>query len=175
MPCRMKVHPVNITDRSALVGVAVRTGLFSLDDAEALLGGILDQLTDGSLPLGHAALACRDTASEAVIGWTYFAPDQHADGVWNVWWLGVDPEAHGAGAGPSLLRAAEAAALSGGARIVVIETSSKDSLARARRFYSKQGYRECGVVPDFYSDGDHKVIFSRQPRETEPSDGAESR
>lgn len=171
----MNVRAVDIADRSALVGVAVRTGLFSQDEAELLLGGVLDQLIRGSLPPGHAALACRDAAGEHVIGWTYFAPDQHADGVWNVWWLGVVPEALGTGAGALLLRAAEASALSGGARIVVVETSSKDSTARARRFYWKEGYAECGVVPDFYGVGDHKVIFSRQPRETEPSDGAESR
>ncbi len=166
MLCRMNVQPVNFADRSALIRVAVRTGLFSQEDAEELLGGVLDQLSGGSLPPGHTALACQDTSSNTLIGWTYFAPDQYADGVWNVWWLGVAPEAQGTGAGRSLLRSAEACALSGGARIVVIETSSKETQARARRFYTKEGYAECGTVPDFYGYDDHKVIFSRRPRKT---------
>ncbi len=165
----MNVVPVEILDRTALLDVAVKTGLFALDDAEALLGGVLDQLSTGALPLGHAALACRSSQQSNVIGWTYFAPDQYAEGVWNVWWLGVVPDSQGNGAGSLLLRAAESFAQSAGARIVVVETSSKDSQARARKFYAKEGYTECGCVPDFYGEGDHKIIFSRRPRKTEPT------
>ncbi len=160
----MIIEPVNISERSALLAVAVETGLFAPTDAEALLGNVLDQLYAGTLPDGHAALTCRTRADGGVQGWTYFAPDQYAEGVWNVWWLGVIPEAHGTGVGGALLRAAESRALRAGARIVVIETSSKESQARARRFYSKEGYAECGRVPDFYGEDDHKVIFSRRPR-----------
>ena len=160
----MIVQPVDLGDRAALLSVAVSTGLFSEADAEALLGGVLDQLATGGLGDGHSALASRLSIGGAVAGWTYFAPDQYAEGVWNVWWLGVIPEAHGSGVGRALLQAAENAALASGARIVVVETSSKDSQARARRFYAKEGYSECGTVPDFYGDGDHKVIFSRKPR-----------
>lgn len=171
----MNVVPVEPVDRSALLAVAVKTGLFSPDDAEVLLGGVLDQLAAGTLPGGHAALACRTLPDAEVIGWTYFAPDQYAEGVWNVWWLGVSTEAHGMGAGQSLLRAAESHAHAAGARIVVVETSSGDAQARARMFYAKEGYAECGGVPDFYGDGDHKVIFSRRPRKTEPGVVAELR
>jgi ribosomal protein S18 acetylase RimI-like enzyme len=171
----MNIVTVEPTERSALLAVAVQTGLFSAGDAEALLGSVLDQLEAGTLPAGHAALVCRPRPSAPIAGWTYFAPDQYADGVWNVWWLGVSPESQGAGVGQSLLRAAESLAHAAGARVVVVETSSRDPLARARTFYAKEGYAECGRVPDFYGDGDHKVIFSRRPRKTEPSDGAESR
>ena len=48
-----------------------------------------------------------------------------------------------------------------GARVIVIETSDQPHLARARTFYRKFGYVERGRIPDFYADGDAKVIFSR--------------
>jgi ribosomal protein S18 acetylase RimI-like enzyme len=99
-----------------------------------------------------------------VVGWTYFAPDAYADGVWNVWWLGVEPASHGAGVGALLLRQAEAQAASEGGRLMVVETSAAPSQARARRFYVKEGYSECGCVPDFYGEGDDKVILARRPR-----------
>ncbi len=160
----MNIVPVEPADRSSLLAVAVQTGLFSADDAEALLGRVLDDLAAGALPDGHTALVCRHQPNTAVLGWTYFAPDQYADGVWNVWWLGVSPESQGVGVGRSLLHAAESWAHAEGARIIVVETSSQAPQARARQFYAKAGYAECGCVPDFYGEGDHKVIFSRRPR-----------
>jgi ribosomal protein S18 acetylase RimI-like enzyme len=160
----MNLQPASAADRSTLLEVAVSTALFTTEDAEALLGGILDQLQSHRLPAGHAAVACRSVVDGPIVGWTYFAPDQHADGVWNVWWIGVAPDSHGSGAGSLLLLHAEAEAAAAGARLVVIETSSLDSQARARRFYAREGYLECGVVPDFYAEGDHKVIFARRPR-----------
>ena len=31
-----------------------------------------------------------------------------------------------------------------------------------RRFYAKRGYAECGRVPDFYAEGDGKVIYAKR-------------
>lgn len=157
----MDPQPVTPTDRDALLAVAVETGLFTAPEAEGLLGGILDALAAGDLPDGSAALACRLVAGGPVVGWCYFSPDAHAEGVWNLWWLGVEPSAHGRGVGTSLLRSAEATARQHGARMMIIETSSMDSQARARRFYSREGYADVGRVPDFYGSGDDKIIYHR--------------
>jgi ribosomal protein S18 acetylase RimI-like enzyme len=162
----MRIETADHQDRDALLALAVRTGLFTPEEAEGLLGGVLDGLAFGSLPQGHQSAACRLRAGGTVIGWTYFAPDQHADGVWNLWWIGVDPDHHGAGAGLLLLRHAEKIVSSKAGRLLVIETSDAPALARARRFYEAQGYRECGRIPDFYAEGESKVIFARRPRVT---------
>jgi ribosomal protein S18 acetylase RimI-like enzyme len=101
---------------------------------------------------------------EPALAWAYYAPDQHADAVWNIWWIGVQPASQGLGAGRGLLHHIEARVAAQGARLVVIETSATAGLARARRFYASQGYAECGRVPDFYAEGDDKVVFARRPR-----------
>lgn len=160
----MSIDPIAPSERSRLLSLAVSTGLFSAPEAEDLLGGVIDRLFAGSLPEGHTALCCRRSPGDPPIGWTYFAPDAHAAGVWNIWWIGVDPTAHGTGAGRSLLRAAETKAASTAARVVVVETSASNALSRARRFYRREGYRECGRVPDFYGEGEAKIIFARRPR-----------
>ena len=161
----MHIETAQTQDRDALLGIAVRTGLFTPEEAEGLLGGVLDELASDSLPPGHQAAACRLRAGGTLIGWIYFAPDQHAEGVWNLWWIGVDPDHHGHGAGLHLLRHAEKIVSSKGGRVLVIETSDAPALAKARRFYEAQGDRECGRIPDFYSEGESKVIFARRPRE----------
>ena len=158
----MHLELVSSRDRSALLAVATATGLFSEADAEGLLGGVLDALAADSLSDGSAAVACRLSQFGPVCGWTYLAPDDHADGVWNLWWLGVEPTAHGSGAAAALLHHAESHALAHRARLMIVETSSLDSTARARRFYSREGYAAIGQVPEFYGPGDDKVIFFRR-------------
>ena len=155
------ITPVQKQERAALLSLAVSTGLFTPTDAEGLLGGILDELAAGDLPEGHAAVACRKSHDGPAIGWSYYAPDPYANRVWNVWWIGVHPNHHGDGAGQRLLAHIEQSAIASGARVIVIETSDQAPLDRARRFYTKLGYAERGRIPDFYAEGDAKVIFSR--------------
>lgn len=160
----MKIEPVNTQDRAALLSIATSTGLFTAEEAEQLLGNVLDGLDSGELPDGHQAVACCQQAGGPLVGWAYFAPDQHAAGVWNLWWIGVTPASQGRGVGMQLLHHAEKVAATHGGRVLVVETSAADALATARRFYQAQGYRECGRVPDFYAEGESKVIFARRPR-----------
>lgn len=160
----MLIESVKSEDRKQLLSVATSTGLFTAEEAESLLGGVIDSLGANSMPEGHQAFCCRLSVNHAPIGWTYFAPDQHASDIWNLWWIGVSPNKHGTGAGKLLLRHAERLVSMSGGRLLIIETSATEPLIRARRFYETQGYLECGRIPDFYSVGDAKVIFSRNPR-----------
>lgn len=155
------IGPVQEHERQALLSLAVSTGLFAPEDAEGLLGRVLDSLAARELPEGHAAVTCRESHDGQAIGWSYYAPDPYAENVWNVWWIGVSPSHHGAGAGQAILSHVEQAATALGARVIVIETSDQAPLARARKFYLKLGYEERGRIPDFYAKGDSKVIFSR--------------
>ncbi len=45
---------------------------------------------------------------------------------------------------------------------MIIETSSLDSLARARRFYTREGYTVCGQIPHFYAKNEAKITFVKQ-------------
>ncbi|MBD2107024.1 GNAT family N-acetyltransferase [Nodosilinea sp. FACHB-13] len=157
----MIITGVRESEREELLSLAVSTGLFTPEDAEGLLGGILDGLAAGGLPEGHMAVACRKSHDSEAIGWSYYAPDPYAENILNVWWIGVAPEHHGSGAGHVLLLHIEKEARDQGVRVVVIETSDQAPMARARKFYDKQGYAERGRIPDFYGQGDAKVIFSR--------------
>lgn len=157
----MIIGPIQEHEREALLSLAVSTGLFTTEDAEGLLGGVLDSLAAGELPEGHSAVVCRKSHDGPAIGWSYYAPDPYAEKVLNVWWIGVNPSHHGGGVGQALLSNIEQAAEAQGARVIVIETSDQAPLARARNFYLKIGYEERGRIPDFYAKGDSKVIFSR--------------
>ena len=150
------------TDTPMLLDLAVATGLFQPVEAETLLGGVLAALHAGELGDGHVALVSAPDAAHPPVGWVYFGPDSHNDGVWNLWWIGVAPTAQGRGIGGDLLRAVEVAVQSAAGRVLVIETSGLPQIARTRAFYTHRGYVECGRVPDFYAVDDDKVIFVKR-------------
>jgi ribosomal protein S18 acetylase RimI-like enzyme len=156
------IRPVHAGERPRLLEIAVSTGLFAPAEAEALLGSVLDDLAAGGLPAGHAAVAVGAADGGQAAGWAYFAPDPYAANIWNLWWIGVDPVAHGTGAGRLLLQHVEAVVARNEGRVLVIETSDLPPMARARAFYARAGYGERGRIPDFYAEGEAKVIFSRR-------------
>lgn len=97
-----------------------------------------------------------------VVGYALFARTPLTQGTYDLYWIAADPAAHGSGAGPALLRGVEEAVQAAGGRLVVLETSSRDDYARARRFYEKHGYTRAATLPDFYKEGDSKVIYMRR-------------
>ena len=149
------------SDTPALLKIAANSGLFDPHEAEALLGRTLTRFHASSLPAGHT-ITVAATSDDDVLGWTYLAPDEHADRVWNFWWIGVAPARHGSDVATALLRRAETVAREAGSRILVVETSDGEALGRARRFYAREGYSDCGRVPDFYALGEAKIVFCKR-------------
>lgn len=160
-PSRTSVRPPREGERASLLSLAVATERFTMPEAEGLLGGLLDAYSQGGLGDGHIVVVAANPDTGAAQGWSYFAPDPYADGVWNLWWIGTHPDAHGTGVGTALLHVVEDHVRQHGARVLVIETSDQDGLARARRFYEREGYTARGTIPDYYAPGDGKVIFSK--------------
>ncbi len=149
-------------DTAALIDLAASTGVFLPQEAEALLGGVLDDFHAGRLGEGHRVEVWADSHAGLPAAWVYFAPTPNANGVWDLWWIGVAPSHQGRGVGGELLRFVETQVRASDGRLLVIETSSQPKFDRTRRFYARHGYAECGRVPDFYADGDGKVIYAKR-------------
>jgi hypothetical protein len=64
-----------------LVALGVATGLFTVDEADLLLRGVLDDLHDGRLGVDHCVVVWCDKKSTQPAGWAYFAPNEKADRV----------------------------------------------------------------------------------------------
>jgi ribosomal protein S18 acetylase RimI-like enzyme len=50
------------------------------------------------------------------------------------------------------------------ARLLIIETSSLPRYEAARQLYCRHHYREVARIPDFYADGDDRVIYAKRFR-----------
>ncbi|HEY3787759.1 MAG TPA: GNAT family N-acetyltransferase, partial [Urbifossiella sp.] len=68
----------------------------------------------------------------------------------------------GRGLGRQLLEFVEADIRARGGRLLLIETSSMPRYEPTREFYRKRGYGIAAQIPDYYTDGDGLVIYSKR-------------
>jgi D-alanine-D-alanine ligase len=95
-----------------------------------------------------------------LLGWICWGQTPCTEGTWDLYWLAVDPAAHGLGVGTALVAEMERR-LTGVARLVSIDTSGRPDYNPTRAFYLKRGYQAVARVPDFYAPGDDQVIFTK--------------
>jgi ribosomal protein S18 acetylase RimI-like enzyme len=102
----------------------------------------------------------------AVQGYACYGPVPLTVGVYDLYWIVVDPASQKKGYGRQLLAAVESHVRQLGGRKILIETSSQESYAGTIRFYESSGYELVARIRDFYRIGDDKLIFSTDlPRE----------
>ncbi|HEX7080520.1 MAG TPA: GNAT family N-acetyltransferase [Gammaproteobacteria bacterium] len=146
------------TDVAAVRALARKTGVFT--DAEQAVAAELvsERLRAGRKSGYFFAFADLDGAP---VGYAAWGPVPMTAASYDLYWIVVDPAVQRLGLGRRLLELAEAAVRERGGRRLYVETSSRESYARTRRFYRRAGYRRAAVFPDFYADGDHKFVLCK--------------
>jgi GNAT superfamily N-acetyltransferase len=83
------------------------------------------------------------------------------DGVFDLYWIVVDREIQNRGIGKLLLNHAENFARENFGRLVLAETSSKESYAATRNFYLRNNYSIISQIKDFYTINDNLIVFGK--------------
>lgn len=81
---------------------------------------------------------------------------------WDLYWIAVDRKQGRLGIGGLLMEAMEREVRRQGGGGIFIDTSSLDTYAPARGLYEKNGFTVAAVFPDFYRDGDAKIVYRRE-------------
>lgn len=102
------------------------------------------------------------TRDSSLLGYACWGATPCTVGTFDLYWIAVSPEAQGRGIGKLIMQEVERRLARANARLVLIETSSTDPYAPTRAFYRSLGYKEVARVPDFYLDGDDRVILARR-------------
>lgn len=97
-----------------------------------------------------------------VLGYICFGPIAGTDKRFDIYWIAVLNNLRHLGIGKKLLQEAEKIIMSMEGKRIYIETSSREPYQSARKFYQKNDYKEEAVLSDFYSEGDHKIIYSKK-------------
>jgi ribosomal protein S18 acetylase RimI-like enzyme len=144
------------SDTPALLALAIAAGLFPPHEVD-FLREILD-----NCPTDHQVEVWSDDPSGTPVGVVYFGPNPISDRAWDLWMIAVAPERQGQGIGSELLQFTETRVRAGGGKLLIIETSSQSKYDATRAFYRQHGYAEVGCIPDFYADGQSKVIYVKR-------------
>ena len=102
------------------------------------------------------------TRDDRLLGYACFGATPCTVGTWDLYWIAVSPDAQGRGIGTLIMQEVERRLTRADARLVLIETSSTEPYAPTRAFYRALGYQEVARVPDFYLDGDDRVILAKR-------------
>jgi ribosomal protein S18 acetylase RimI-like enzyme len=160
----VKIRPVAAADRARILEILMSTARFTRQEigwAMELLDLSLDR-PEKSEYATHVLEEPDSGPSRMVQGYVLFGPTPMTDGVFDLYWIAVDPKHQGQGFGQVLLRFVENEVRRQSGRMLLIETSSKRSYAPTIRFYQRAGYHEISRIKDFYRIEDDKVVFCKQ-------------
>ena len=151
-------------DRERIAELLVSTRVFSHDEVAVALElfdiGIAEQGRGGADD-AHAPDYEFTGAFEQdrVLGYACAGPTPATEGTFDLYWLAVDPAAQGKGVGRALVREVERDLRTRGARLLLVETSSRPDYENTRAFYARCGYSEAARIRDFYAPADDRIML----------------
>jgi len=154
----MPIRPIAPSDRERLLEIVTAVGNFTPQEAETAME-VIDEGLAGS-GRGDYYLNVLEEGGR-VIGYECHGPTPLTDGTYDLYWIAVDPAVQGAGHGRALLTHAEADVRGRRGRLLLIETSSQESYNATKRFYERSGYPLVARIPDFYRQGDDKLVYAK--------------
>ena len=178
MTDRVRIGPLLPTHRSQVEAIVRATNVFSEDEVDVALE-VFDEangkwrIENGKWEDGeaHSPFSILQSSSgyefvgafeaDRLIGYACFGATPATDNTFDLYWIAVHPDAQGSGAGSALMTEVEHRLAQRRARLLVVETSSRDDYAPTRRFYEKRGYNQSARIRDFYASGDDRLVLTK--------------
>jgi len=147
-------------DRAAVEDILKRVGNFSTVEIACAL-----ELVDLYLHDRHQCdyrVAIAEDSSSNVRAYVCWGPTPLTRGTYDLYWIATDPEVQGAGFGHDLVQYVEDRVQNENGRLLIAETSSKESYGNTVGFYRRLHYEEASRIRDFYDAGDDKITFVKR-------------
>ena len=149
----LTIGPLLLAHRSGIEEIVRATGVFNTDEV-AVAVELFDAADD------YEFIGAFE--GDRLIGYACFGLTPSTDRTYDLYWIAVHPDAQRTGAGAALMDEVERQLEARRARLVVVETSSRDDYAPTRGFYHKRGYAEAARVRGFYAPEDDRVVLTKR-------------
>ncbi len=157
-PFHVEQMPLPAAYRPRIEEIIKKVGVFNKEEIVVAVELVDQCLAGGDDYMIHVAVD--DTTSQA-IGYICFGRRPFTDGVYDMYWIAVDPNSQQKGVGQQLLESIERVITSCGGRMILAETSSRLVYQKAREFYVKNGFQKIAEIKDFYSTGDTLLVYQK--------------
>jgi ribosomal protein S18 acetylase RimI-like enzyme len=148
------------TDGTQIHDITARAGVFSQEEVDSVPEMFDEYLRYGAEGSGYHFILYRE--GEQVLGYAIYGFRDLTDGVYDLYWIAVDPSARRKSVGRKLLTACEDAVREAGGRMIIAETSGTVEYESTREFYVRTGYVNEATIRDFYKPGDDLKIFVKR-------------
>jgi GNAT superfamily N-acetyltransferase len=156
-----RIRQLDPRDRSRIEEMVVSSGKFNDVEIETALELVDEAIEEGDASGYIFAVLEYGKNNPRLHGFACYGPIPLTQGVYDLYWIVVDPAAQKKGYGRYLLEYVEHEVIKQGGRMLLIETSSQESYSATIWFYERNGYQLAARIKDFYRIGDDKLVFSK--------------
>jgi len=155
----VRIRALEADDQPDLEQLLQRVAVFEPHEIKVAMELVTSALgTSGDYSI-YVAEEMADRRRGSVVGYVCHGHNPVTDAIHDIYWIAVDPRLQGRGVGVRLIEFTEQQVGASRGRGIVIETSSRDEYAAARRLYERCGYLKAADIPDFYKPVDHQLIY----------------
>jgi len=160
----VKIRPLRGADRERVREILAGVARFTDEEirwAMDLVDQTIDEPENGDFIV--QVLEEPDSGPHRTVqGYVCYGPTPRTVGVFDLYWIAVDPKQQGQGFGQLLLKFVENEVRRQNGRMLLIETRSRQSFAPTIRFYQRSGYDEISRIKDFYRIEDDKIVMCKK-------------
>jgi ribosomal protein S18 acetylase RimI-like enzyme len=156
----VSIRPMTPADRIAVAELIVSVENFNKSETDCALELVDIYLHDKKQSDYNVAVA--EDSNSKIQAYACWGPVPLTKGAFDLYWIATRPMSRGLGFGRALIHSVEQSVMSSRGRLLIIETSSKESYKNTVGFYSSLGYEEIARIKDFYDIGDDRLIFVKR-------------
>ena len=145
-------------DKKQLEVLINKIDIFSQDEKSVAMELIEESLI-GSMDQYYNVFVYEE--DDKILGYHCTGQRALTDGVYDLYWIVVDPGEQKKGIGQKLLKHAEDFVIERKGRWILAETSSRESYTPTRNFYFRNKYSIVAEIKDFYSVNDSLIVFGK--------------
>ncbi|MBP2674720.1 MAG: Histone acetyltransferase [Deltaproteobacteria bacterium] len=152
-----RIRPIGPGDRESIRELIAGTRAFKPHEVDVAMELVDIALTQKNQDDYHPFVLEEEDGS--VASYVCFGRNPMTKATYDLYWIATRADRMGKGYGRTMVEFIVDEVRSRGGKLLVIETSSQESYGTTRRFYDRIGATLAATLPDYYDEGDDKLIY----------------